>query len=159
MRELLLCGRRIPLHIERDEDSVDDVRPAAHEEHHVFLAGRFQRLAYPHGRGVGCGHLHQSDVAHSLALRVIARGSEGARGMGSQRLVAIVDPANPEGGDDVLAILDRIENGWNLTRTVVEQHQETLDHLVALGPVVVCESSRIALALATQLAPTEARAA
>lgn len=146
--QLLRTRWGIPVHVERDDNCVDDIRPPADEEHPIFLVGLCQRLAHPRQRGSRGCHLDQSQVAHTLVLRVIADGGDCPLCGRGQLCVAVVNTPNSNSGDEVPAILHGVEDRHWFSAAVVEHSREALDHWSPVGLLVVSEASLTALEFA-----------
>jgi hypothetical protein len=139
---------RMPIHAQLLDGRVVDVRLAADQEHHVFLVGRFERLAHPHGGRRARGHFDQVDSAETLGLGVAAEGMQGCLpGHGEEGLIAL-DAANAARGEDVLVVADGVEDQEDVPVLVGRQLDcDALDHWIPRSAMVVCEGAATARAL------------
>lgn len=112
----------------------------AAEEHDVFLVGTFQRVTDARSCARGAGDIVEADVPATRVLRVLHQGEQRVAGKVRQLHLA-VDIKHCAGSDvEVLAVEDAIEDIEPALRER-DVDEEGLEHLIAIGPVLVCEAS------------------
>ncbi|HEU0198341.1 MAG TPA: hypothetical protein VFQ88_14165 [Nevskiaceae bacterium] len=131
----------VPLHIESRDGGVVNVRVCANEEHDVFIAGHFERLADFPACGADRGKLAQHKSVKRI-LRVRQQLIKGCLRDGCQCGVAILDPAHAAGREDVCAVNDGVEKDVMNARCG-RSDEKALDHWRLLDGFV-CEGLKTA---------------
>lgn len=134
-----------PLDAELLDGGVVNLVAAADEEHHAFLVSRFERLLHPNGGSDGGGDLLEGECGR-FAVCVFRVGHDSLQrlfGGGRHFHIAAMDPANTNGGEEVLAIQDGVVEEGLIPRLDVD-HEKALQHWLIPHVVVVTEGATTA---------------